>query len=128
MEACFFGARWAKERYWFWIAFNKDKGPLQLIWNHARSFESREAYIFFPGGFGTLDEFFELATLIQTHKIESVPIILVGDGYWKTLNDFIEQELYKGGKIDKDDLKLYTITDDEEEILRIVKEAPLRKE
>lgn len=89
---------------------------------------SAEAYVFFPGGFGTLDEFFELATLVQTHKIESVPIILVGNGYWKALNDFIEKELYKGKKIDKDDLELYTITDDEEEVLRIVKNAPLRKE
>lgn len=89
---------------------------------------SAEAYIFFPGGFGTLDEFFELATLVQTHKIESVPIILVGDGYWESLDKHIQKELYEKGMIDKDDMDLYTITNDEDEILEIVRNAPLRKE
>lgn len=89
---------------------------------------SAEAYLFFPGGFGTLDEFFELATLVQTHKIDPVPIILVGNGYWKSLNNHIQKELYKKGRIDKEDMDIYTMTDDEDEILEIVRNAPLRKE
>lgn len=90
---------------------------------------SAEAYIFFPGGFGTLDEFFEMVTLVQTGKIEKVPILLVGVEYWVALQDFIQQTLLKKFKtIDHRDLDLYHITDDEEEIVRIVKEAPLRNE
>ena len=88
---------------------------------------SAEAYIFFPGGFGTLDEFFEIATLVQTKKITEVPIILVGKDYWAPIADMIEENLYQVHKaIDKNDLKLFTITDDENEILEIVKNAPMR--
>ncbi|MBU0722971.1 TIGR00730 family Rossman fold protein [Patescibacteria group bacterium] len=90
---------------------------------------SAEAYIYFPGGFGTLDEFFEIITLIQTGKIEKVPIILVGNDYWKPLDAFFKKTLYKkNGTIHKDDMKLYTITEDQKEILKIVKNAPLRRE
>jgi uncharacterized protein (TIGR00730 family) len=85
-----------------------------------------EAYIFFPGGFGTLDELFELATLVQTHKIEPIPIILVGDTYWRAFNFFIEKELLVGKKIDDDDMELYIISENEDEILRIVGGANLR--
>lgn len=89
---------------------------------------SAEAYLFFPGGFGTLDEFFEIITLVQTHKIDPVPIILVGNSYWKSLEKFIKKELSEKGMIDADDMNLYTMTDDEDVILEIVKNAPLRKE
>ena len=90
---------------------------------------SAEAYIYFPGGFGTLDEFFEIVTLIQTNKIERVPIILVGNDYWKSFDEFIKKMLCeKYNTINKKDLDLYTITEDEEEILEIVKKAPLRRE
>lgn len=87
-----------------------------------------EAYLYFPGGFGTLDEFFEVVTLIQTMKIHRVPIILVGKDYWEPLEAYIEQVMYKDhNAISKDDTKLYTITDDEEEILKIIKSSPIRK-
>lgn len=90
---------------------------------------SAEAYLFFPGGFGTLDEFFEMVTLVQTGKIEKVPIILVGIEYWQNLQDFIQQTLLKKFKtVSHRDLDLYHITDDEDEIVRIVSEAPLRDE
>ena len=56
---------------------------------------SAEAYIFFPGGFGTLDEFFEIITLVQTGKIEKIPIILVGSEFWSPLHDFMKKELLK---------------------------------
>lgn len=88
---------------------------------------SAEAYIFYPGGFGTLDEFFEIITLIQTKKIYRVPIILVGSDFWKPLQVFLAEHcLLRHNAIDKRDLQLYTITDDHEEIVRIVEAAPVR--
>jgi uncharacterized protein (TIGR00730 family) len=86
-----------------------------------------EAYIFFPGGFGTLDELFEVITLVQTGKIEKVPIVLVGVEYWKHIDNLIiDQLLNKNKTIDADDTKIYTITDDEDEIFNIIKNAPER--
>lgn len=87
---------------------------------------SAEAYIFFPGGFGTLDEFLEILTLVQTGKILKVPIVLVGGSYWKPLKNFFKEVVLKNEMIEKEDLNLYTITDDEEEILEIIREAPVR--
>ena len=90
---------------------------------------SAEAFVYFPGGFGTLDEFFEILTLIQTNKISKMPLILVGKEYWGALNYFIQQKLYSELKaINKEDMNLYTIIDDEEEIVEIIKKAPLRDE
>lgn len=71
-----------------------------------------EAYIYFPGGFGTLDEFFEIVTLVQTKKIKKVPVILFGKAYWAPLLEFIENKLYKEhAAIDKIDMELYTVVD-----------------
>jgi len=86
-----------------------------------------EAYIYFPGGFGTLDEFFEIMTLVQTHKMDSVPIILVGKDYWEKLDSFIREEVYtKREMIEEKDMNLYTITDDVEEVVNIVRHARIR--
>ena len=85
-----------------------------------------EAYLFFPGGFGTMDEFFEILTLVQTHKIEPVPIILVGKDFWRPLHDFIINTLLSKGTISPEDIGLYRLTDDEDEILRTIAEAPVR--
>lgn len=87
---------------------------------------SAEAYIFFPGGFGTLDEFFEIVTLVQTGKIEKMPIILVGEKFWKPMNEMMAQQLLAKGTIDKEDLDIYTITDNEDEVISIIKNAPVR--
>jgi hypothetical protein len=71
-----------------------------------------EAYVYFPGGFGTLDEFFEIVTLVQTKKIRKVPIILLGRDYWDPLLVFIEKTLLESHKaIDKSDTSLYTVVD-----------------
>lgn len=86
-----------------------------------------EAYVYFPGGFGTMDELFEILTLVQTNKMEKVPIILVGKKYWKGLEKFIIKKLLKTEKIDKGDEKIYTITDDEDEVISIIKNANIRK-
>ncbi|MEK7157266.1 MAG: TIGR00730 family Rossman fold protein [Patescibacteria group bacterium] len=75
-----------------------------------------EVYIYFPGGFGTLDEFFEIVTLVQTKKIRKVPILLFGKKYWEPLLTVIEGTLYKGfSSIDKDDMALYTLVDSVDE-------------
>lgn len=86
---------------------------------------SAEAYIFFSGGFGTMDEFIEILTLIQTGKIPAAPMILVGKN-WETLDQFFKEELVKNGFIDEEDTSLYTITEDEDRILEIIKNAPVR--
>lgn len=87
-----------------------------------------EAYVYFPGGFGTLDELFEVLTLVQTKKISPAPsIILVGKKYWKGLDKFIKKTLLKQEMIDKEDINLYTITDDDDEIIELIKNSPIRK-
>lgn len=88
-----------------------------------------EVYIFFPGGFGTLDEFFELATLVQTKKIEPVPIILVGSDYWKPLFGWIEKELYGNRKaISKEDMKIYHLAKDADEAFQLIQKMVIRTE
>lgn len=87
---------------------------------------SAEAYVFFPGGFGTLDEFLEILTLVQTNKIPKAPIILVGAQFWNPAEQFFREVLIKDKMITEEDLSLYTITDNEDEILKIIKSAPIR--
>lgn len=89
---------------------------------------SAEAYIFFPGGFGTMDEFFEILTLVQTKKIERVPIFLVGEAYWKPLESFIMNQMLEINRtIEEEDMQLFTITDSEEEIVNVLKDTPVRE-
>jgi len=90
---------------------------------------SAEAYVYFPGGFGTMDELFEILTLVQTEKIEPVPIILVGNEFFGAMDDFIKTTLLETYKtIDAEDRNLYTITEDGDQILEIIRNAPMRKE
>lgn len=90
-------------------------------------FFSAEAYIYCPGGFGTLDELFQLLTLIQTKKAPKTPIILMGSEYWKPLDNFIRETMLNEFKaISPEDLDLYTITDNDDEILKIIRNAPER--
>ncbi|MFZ2522274.1 MAG: TIGR00730 family Rossman fold protein [Minisyncoccia bacterium] len=86
---------------------------------------SAEAYIFMPGGFGTMDEFFEIVTLVQTGKIERVPIILFGSDYWLKVEKFMKDEFFERGAINNSDLELFKITDNEDEIIDIIKNAPV---
>lgn len=79
-----------------------------------------DAYIYFPGGFGTLDELFEVLTLMQTKKIPKVPVILVGSTFWKPFDRFIRRHLLTAGTISKKDLDLYTITNDYKKIQYLV--------
>lgn len=87
---------------------------------------SAEAFIFYPGGFGTLDEFFEILTLIQTRKITGAPIICVGSEYWNKLREFMEQALASRGAILPNEINLFRIVDNHDEIIEIVKSVPVR--
>jgi len=87
------------------------------------------AYVFFPGGLGTLDEAFEILTLIQTKKIsDKIPVVLVGKEFWSPIHDWLKEEIFgKMHAIDEEDLNLYTIVDTAEEAFEIVKNAPPRE-
>lgn len=75
-----------------------------------------EVYIYFPGGFGTLDELLEIMTLVQTRKIAKIPVVLYGRDFWTPLITFFEKQLYKEYKtISKEDLDLFHVVDSEDE-------------
>lgn len=85
---------------------------------------SAEAYIFFPGGFGTLDEFFEVLTLAQTGKTDAQPVILMGTAFWEPLIRWIRSEMLERlHTINADDLRIWTLTDDLDEAVRLVEEG-----
>lgn len=81
-----------------------------------------KAFVIFPGGFGTMDEFFESVTLIQTKRIERFPVILVGTEYWKGLIDWMKDAMLKKGRIEKEDLNIFRVVDSPEEVLKIIKD------
>ncbi|WP_200762536.1 TIGR00730 family Rossman fold protein [Nitrosophilus alvini] len=81
------------------------------------------AYVIFPGGFGTLDEFFESLTLVQTKKISPISIFLVGTDYWGPLYEFIKTTLVENGTIAPEDVNIITFTDD---LGQIVEEVETR--
>ena len=78
------------------------------------------AFVIFPGGFGTIDETFELLTLIQTRKVEAVPLIFYGKKFWQGLFDWIRTEMLDDRYISVADLDLLKVTDSLEEILAII--------
>ena len=78
------------------------------------------AFVCFPGGFGTLDEVFEVITLIQTGKMPPVPIVFVGNKYWKDLDKFIRKNLLKNHLISNGDEQIYTITEDFDAIVKMI--------
>ncbi len=81
-----------------------------------------EVYIFFPGGFGTLDEFFEIITLVQTGKIRAVPIVLYNSDFWNPLLEFIRTSLIKKFKtINPKDYELFHVSDSVEEAVSYIK-------
>lgn len=80
-----------------------------------------EVYIFFPGGFGTLDEFFEMITLIQTEKVEPIPILLYGAEFWEPLVTWMKTSLLKQYKtISKEDLEIFQVVDSVDEAVAVV--------
>ena len=85
------------------------------------------AFIAMPGGFGTLDEIFETATLIQTHKILDFPLVLVGKDYWQPLVDFLHGRLVEAKTIDPIDAGRILVTDSAEEAVQWARDAALRQ-
>ena len=85
-----------------------------------------QAYVYFPGGFGTLDEFFEMVTLIQTKKrLGNIPVICIGRDFWTPLLKWVETDVYgKFAAIDKEDMKIYNVVDTAEEAWKIIKKSP----
>ena len=81
------------------------------------------AFVVFPGGYGTLDELFEALTLIQTGKVSGFPVVLVGTAYWQGLRDWLRDTMARERKISPDDLDLFHVTHDPQEVLRIIREA-----
>jgi uncharacterized protein (TIGR00730 family) len=85
------------------------------------------AFIALPGGFGTLDEVFEIATLVQTGKVKEFPIVLVGREYWQPLTDFVRNRLLVEGAIDPGDEQRLQVTDSPEEAVALVAGVAMRR-
>jgi hypothetical protein len=82
---------------------------------------SSEAFVFFPGGYGTSDELFNILNLTQTEKIPRVPIILIGKDFWEPLRDFMKAKMLEHHHtVSEEDMGLFTITDDLETAVRII--------
>lgn len=81
-----------------------------------------QGFVYFPGGFGTMDELFEVLTLVQTRKISRVPIVLIGKSYWNGLIDWIKDQMLNEQNINIQDLDLFHITDDIDEGVNVIKE------
>lgn len=82
-----------------------------------------QAYVVMPGGFGTLDETFEALTLIQTHRIRPLPVILVGADFWGGLVDWIRDSLLATGRISPEDTDIFHVMDDPDEIVKLVQKT-----
>lgn len=78
------------------------------------------AFVLLPGGFGTMDEVFETATLMQTGKICNFPVVVMGSEYWKQLGPFLDKTMLDLGTIDRKDLHFLKMTDNPQEALNII--------
>ena len=82
-----------------------------------------QAFVIFPGGFGTFDELFESLTLVQTDKIDHFPIILFDSSYWAGLIDWLRAQVVARGNVSEQDLELFRVSDDIEEVVDIIAES-----
>jgi uncharacterized protein (TIGR00730 family) len=85
------------------------------------------AFIAMPGGFGTVDEFFEINTLIQTGKTKNFPVILMGKRYWFPLIRMIKESMLKEGAIDQADLDRILISDSPKEVAAFIRQRAIRR-
>lgn len=106
-----------------------DEVPFNFFFSRKMSLSfSSEVFIFFPGGFGTLDECFEQITLIQTKKLQKIPVILYGTEFWKPFEAVFKNILLeKYQTISAEDLSIFTITDNDDEVLDIIRNAKPRE-
>ncbi len=86
-----------------------------------------KAFVIFPGGFGTLDEFFESITLIQTERINRFPVVLFGTDYWKGLVQWLENTLLTEGNIHKRDMDIFSVVDKPEDVIKSIRRFYKRK-
>ena len=111
------------------LPFEQKPNPYANIHLHYKYFFIRKvmfvkyavAYVIMPGGFGTMDELFEALTLIQTKKIKSFPLILMGSEYWRGLLDWLKKNMLQEGKISPADLDLIQVVDEPEEVVKLIK-------
>lgn len=82
-----------------------------------------QAFVVLPGGYGTMDELFEALTLVATGKITRFPIVLVGSEYWSGMLSWLRETMLADGKIHPEELDLLQVTDDPEEVVKIIKKA-----
>jgi uncharacterized protein (TIGR00730 family) len=87
-----------------------------------------QAFVIFPGGFGTFDELFESLTLVQTGKIDHFPIILFGREYWSGLLDWLRSTVAREANVYEDDIDLMHVSDDVDEIVSIIKESYAKRD
>ncbi|MEA3248878.1 MAG: TIGR00730 family Rossman fold protein [Patescibacteria group bacterium] len=87
---------------------------------------SAQAYVFFPGGFGTMDELAEMLMLIQTGKMSPIPIVLIGKEYWEGLTKWVVENMLTNGYIEEKDLGLFKVVETAEEAFEIIKDSPER--
>lgn len=85
-----------------------------------------QAFVLLPGGFGTLDELFESTTLVQTNKIDPVPIIMMGKSYWSGMVDWVKDRMIEEKNINPEDVDLWHVTDDIEEVVSIINQHYLK--
>lgn len=79
-----------------------------------------QAYVYFPGGFGTMDEFFEILTLVQTKKMPRLKLVLVGRDFWSGLDQFVKTKMLTAKVISEGDETLYTIVDSVDEAMAVI--------
>ncbi len=80
-----------------------------------------KAFVIMPGGYGTLDEFYEAINLVQTQRIQKFPVIMMGSEYWKGMIDWLKSTVLKSGAISKDDLKLFTVVDEPKDVVKAIR-------
>ncbi|MCB1782544.1 MAG: TIGR00730 family Rossman fold protein [Alphaproteobacteria bacterium] len=80
-----------------------------------------QAFIIFPGGFGTMDEVFETVTLMQTGKIRDFPIVVMGSAYWQHMRQFLVNTMLENGTIDEKDLSFARLTDDPKDVPELIR-------
>ena len=87
-----------------------------------------KAFVIMPGGYGTLDEFTEAITLIQTQRIQKFPVVIMGSEYWKGMIDWLKSTVLKSGAISKGDLELFTIADEPKDAVKAIKKFYEKRE
>jgi uncharacterized protein (TIGR00730 family) len=110
------------------LPFEQTPNPYQNVMLTFRYFFVRKvmfvkyasAFVYFPGGFGTMDELFESLTLIQTEKIHRCPAVLIGKEYWKGLLSWLQNKMLAEKNIDADDLKIFYLTDSIEDAVKYI--------